>query len=123
MNKPLKDWTVRELIEHCINHRCENCDFGSTGEADASKCIFKHRPPCSWHDPRKPKFTGQEREDAAVLARAFSDNWIIKRYNVDETLFLFNGNGFLMSPVEKQMFPSIKRDESYTLAEIAGCEE
>jgi hypothetical protein len=122
MNKPLKDWTLAEVQEHCKATGCCKCPFQSCDvECALSKCV-----PSWWDLTDLPRFTEQEVEDAKVLMRAFpSGNYTqVHRHKADIKLCLkCEDNPYKTILLDYAMFPSVKEGETVSLAEIAGCED
>ena len=68
---------------------------------------------------RKPRFTGQEVEDAKAIKRVFGRNGTVDRdsatFSLAESNLKFNG-----VDINHDLFPSIYIGQSYTLDEIIG---
>lgn len=63
MGKPLKDWTIGELLEHCKHHEnCVNCDVQTK-----VGCCFFDCDPTDLDLSEKLRFTQQEVEKAKNL--------------------------------------------------------
>src|SRR5690625_4319825 len=73
MDKPLKDWTLREVEAHCQQKaRCKDCDML---RQNGYECRFSNGP-FLWDLSDKPRFTQQEVEDAKTIKRMFgADNF------------------------------------------------
>jgi hypothetical protein len=119
MDKPLKDWTVGELMQYCNSQDgCSDCDFYD----ENCKCVFFNNSPNGWYDPRKPKFTEQEREDAKSLLKMFGKHISLANKGAGVRLIDDRVGGMYIY-LKEGTFPSISYGKFYTLAEIAGCED
>ena len=120
MDKPLKDWTLRELKAWCYQ-------YGSTHTESPCEqtCPMYHRGICSrewvheWDLDEKPRFTEQEVEDAKMVKRVFGRTGTVKR--VDPIMTEpYSNLVFDHLYINKDLFPSIKPGQEYTLDEIIG---
>nr|DAW38956.1 MAG TPA: hypothetical protein [Caudoviricetes sp.] len=128
--KPLSDWTLGEVKEHCKEQRdtparCTGCKmqkycdqyFGRQGDAAAPKY---------WDLTEPPRWTEQEVEDAAHLKKILDSRKIgyltrewggelrfCDNYGKSESVF----SSISLCPA---MFPSIQPGQSVTLDEIIG---
>ena len=128
MDKPLKDWTLRELKAWCYQ-------YGSTHTESPCEqtCPMYHRGICSrewvheWDLDEKPRFTEQEVEDAKTIKRMFGTD-IFTHIHKDEDGWteMMDGPGedwtigWCSIGMEEGMFPSIRPGETVTLDEIIG---
>jgi hypothetical protein len=122
VDKPLKDWTAKEIHEECKTHwskygaACPNCYFF---DSDTAGCLVFNRIPFRWNLSGPSRFTKQEREDAKVLMRAFPGCYTVRRSG--EGLYL--ETLFHCFCLDTSMFPSVRESESAELSEIAGCND
>jgi len=125
--KPLSDWTLGEVKEHCKEQRdtparCTGCKmqkycdqyFGRQGDAAAPKY---------WDLSDKPRWTEQEVEDAKTLCRMWPGGKIeFKRYE-DGRCAMVHIQGSLHGCLDLgqvDLFPSLRPGQSVTLDEIIG---
>lgn len=122
--KPLSDWTLGEVKEHCKEQRdtparCTGCKmqkycdqyFGRQGDAAAPKY---------WDLTEPPRWTEQDVADAKMVLRVFNGFQIgIRRDNVGRTSTIAK-DGYPNTVINKDMFPSIQPGQSVTLDEIIG---
>lgn len=75
--------------------------------------------PVWWTLPEKPRFTEQEVEDAKMVKRVFGRTGTVKR--VDPIMTEpYSNLVFDHLYINKDLFPSIKPAQEYTLDEIIG---
>ena len=127
--KPLSDWTLGEVKEHCKEQRdtparCTGCKmqkycdqyFGRQGDAAAPKY---------WDLTDPPRWTEQEVEDAKTLCRMWPGGKIeFKRYE-DGRCAMVHIQGSLHGCLDLgqvDLFPSLRPGQSVTLDEIIGGE-
>ena len=125
MDKPLKDWTLGEVLEACKTYmaqeECNPCPFlGKNGV-----CRFRDSPTDVWNLERG--FTEQEVEDAKTIKRMFgADNFTHVHKDEDGWPEMMDGPGedgtvgWCSIGMEKGMFPSLRPGETVTLDEIIG---
>lgn len=114
VEKPLAEWTLKDVKEFCHNKDCIDCKLNRYLCAST---------PDKWYFQEKPKFTAQEIEDAKTLNRIIyggiraisrnSDGRVALHLNHDD----FNRFVVFLS---KKSFPSIKNLEIYKIKEIIG---
>ena len=115
MDKPLKDWTLREVEAHCKQKaRCKDCDMLRQNEYE---CRFSGGP-CLWDLSEKPRFTEQEVEVAKAIKLLFPDVVKVCRLSGVIKAECENGSGECM--IGAELLPSIQNHQSYTLDEIIG---
>ena len=116
MDKPLKDWTLREVEVHCQQKaRCKDCDML---RQNGYECRFSGGP-YLWDLSDKPRFTEQEVGDAKMVKRVFGRTGTVKR--VDPIMTEpYSNLVFDHLYINKDLFPSIKPGQEYTLDEIIG---
>jgi hypothetical protein len=118
MDKPLKDWTLKEIKAYCLEHNCDSecCFFGR--EFNACKVLDC---PNTWNLTDSPRFTSQEAEDAKVLLRAFPCYDTVERNDIGTVHISAAKMGW--RTISRNMFPSVKPGETVSLKEIAGYTE
>lgn len=115
--KPLSDWTLGEVKEHCKEQRdtparCTGCKmqkycdqyFGRQGDAAAPKY---------WDLTEPTRWTEQEVEDAETVKHIFGRSDTVKRTAEGALSF----GGIILNA---QMFPALRPGQSVTLDEIIG---
>lgn len=127
MDKPLKDWTLGEAKEYCTsrNGNCaDDCIFSKKGIGMVCGIAPK---PVWWTLPEKPRFTGQEVEDAKTIKRMFgADNFTHIRKDQFGLCKMMDGPGddpnvgWCAIGMEEGMFPSLRPGETITIDEIIG---
>ena len=111
MDKPLKDWTIGELLEHCKHHEnCVNCDV----QAKIGCCFFDCDP-LDLDLSEKPRFTQQEVERAKNLLDVVGPAEL--RKVADMVTMKVDGKIIYL---RKDVFPSLKNEMAVTLDEIIG---
>ena len=124
MDKPLKDWTLREVEANCQKKaRCKDCDML---RQNGYECRFSGGP-YLWDLSDKPRFTEQEVEDAKTIKRMFgTDSFTHIHKDEDGWTEMMDGPGedwtigWCSIGMEEGMFPSIRPGETVTLDEIIG---
>lgn len=119
--KPLSDWTLGEVKEHCKEQRdtparCTGCKmqkycdqyFGRQGDAAAPKY---------WDLTDPPRWTEQEVEIAKAVKLLFPSAEELEEADPDIRIW---GNGDRIALIEASLFPSLRPGQSYTLDEIIG---
>lgn len=120
--KPLKDWTIGEVVKACGDSECDHCALFADGG-----CIFGNdESPEYWDEeyiPHIMTFTPQEIEYAKLLQRMFPTATTIARYAQGA------GNELTVRYIVKEQphyatinpdtFPSIAPGTSVMLSEIA----
>ena len=114
MDKPLKDWTLGEVKAYCTGRDCyKDCELAQS----PGKCKILDVTPSEWDLDEKPRFTGQEVEDAKILARAL----LADGFERDKMGDVFStSKTAIRTLLDSRMFPSILPGQSYTLDEIIG---
>ena len=129
VDKPLKDWTIGELLEHCKchtseNENCVNCDV----KAKVGCCFFDCDP-ADLDLSDKPRWTEQEVKDAKNIKRMFCSGTFSNFTHIQKDELgrpamvdcpMRDNNGWFFVGLEKGMFPSLRPDETVTLDEIIG---
>lgn len=120
MNKPLSEWTAKEIVEECDRHVCCSSECRCYN-SERKECRLKPFPPPCWNLSEPPRWTEQDKEDAANMKRALPLANNISRSTKGDLLVDFKGPeiypGFF---VYYGLFPSLKPGESATLDEIIG---
>lgn len=120
MDKPLKDWTLRELKAWCYQ-------YGSTHTESPCEqtCPMYHRGICSrewvheWDLSDKPRFTEQEAEAAKAVKVLFPCTTHLIQFQPNEPVSAKAGDAFVVN-LNSVLFPSIQPGKPYTLDEIIG---
>ena len=120
MDKPLKDWTLRELKAWCYQS-------GSTHTESPCEqtCPMYHRGICSrewvheWDLSDKPRFTEQEAEAAKAVKVLFPCTTHLIQFQPNEPVSAKAGDAFVVN-LNSVLFPSIQPGKPYTLDEIIG---
>jgi hypothetical protein len=120
MDKPLKDWTLRELSEYCKCHtskngNCMNCDL----QTGIGCCPFECAP-ADWDLSEKPRWTEQEVESAKIISVLFPEATHIERLRGSKVLGITGAEDGWIADIESSLFPEIKSGQSITLDEIIG---
>jgi 3'-phosphoadenosine 5'-phosphosulfate sulfotransferase (PAPS reductase)/FAD synthetase len=115
MNKPLKDWTLKEVQEYCRERKCSDCLLYG------GQCKLCVETPNAWHLTNLRQSTEQEKEYAKVLLKAFG-NKEIRKYTSGYETIAFSDPLRVQIELESDMFPSIELGDTVTLKEIAGLE-
>lgn len=114
MDKPLKDWTMGEVHDHCKTTGCKNCKIS----VHDGPCPF-YSTPNVWNLDDKPRFTEQEVEFARLFNAACKNVVWIQR-NDEKTLVWVVEHSNEEYRLPFRLFPSIQPGQSYTLDEIIG---
>lgn len=117
MDKPLKDWTLEEVVNHCNERECGFCELYQHHD-----CVLRLSPNV-WDLSGKPRWTEQEVEDAKTLCRMWPGGEIeFKRY-VDGRCTMVHIQGSLHGCLDLgqvDLFPSLRPGETVTIDEIIG---
>ena len=118
MNKQLKDWTLGEVKAYCEGRVCDGCVFATP---HFCRLAHYHYLPKWWNLPDSPRFTEQEVEDAKTIMRLFPNALEIRRtcFSGDLILILHCAHN---TEINRELFPSIKSDETVKLSDIVGGE-
>lgn len=119
VDKPLKDWTIGELLEHCKchtseNENCVNCDV----KAKVGCCFFDCDP-ADLDLSDKPRWTEQEVERAKAIKVLYPEICYIKS-NDGWLRGLNKGKESIFLDCVLSWFPSLRPGETVTLDEIIG---
>jgi hypothetical protein len=123
MGKPLKDWTLGEVQEHCIgmiDRDCDVCELSDRGRCTLCKAI-----PADWDLTDPPRFTPQETEDAKTLLRVFAGCYDAVYMSLDRQPYLkpVKIGASSYAPISTDMFQTLCDGETISLKEIAGYTE
>ena len=83
-------------------------------------CYAINHPDCIIH---KPRWTEQDKEDALMVKRVFGEHQIGVRRDYLGQLFTIAEKGCPTTAINRDMFPSVKTEQSVKLDEIIGGEE
>lgn len=121
MEKPLKDWTLGEVVEECSrNEECYKCPFYKNSAHTDSMCRVcgpELNPKDDWDIEETPRFTQQEVERAKAIKVLFP--CAIAVVKAPSGSVSVSGASLTLSI---EYFPSIQPGQSYTLDEIIGGE-
>lgn len=123
MNKPLSEWTLAEVKAECKKHtsKCTDCLFWTDTDCRIQINMALADYPEKWDLSEPPRWTEQDKQDAANMKRALPLANNISRSTKGDLLVDFKGPeiypGFF---VYYGLFPSLKPGESATLDEIIG---
>lgn len=115
MDKPLKDWTLGELLEHCKCHTSENESCMNCVVQAKIGCCFFDCDPLDLDLSEKPRFTQQEVERAKNLLDVVGPAEL--RKVADMVTMKVDGKIIYL---RKDVFPSLKNEMAVTLDEIIG---
>ena len=111
MDKPLKDWTLREVEVHCQQKaRCKDCDML---RQNGYECRFSGGP-YLWDLSDKPRFTEQEVERAKAIHLLYPS---ADRVGKGEKGIVYVDGAL---PIREDWFPSMKPGETIKLEDIIG---
>ena len=121
-NKPLSEWTLREIKAECEKHtaHCVGCPLWT----DAAGCrldtsCYRDNDPKKWDLSEPPRWTEQDKEDAKALRRLIPDAYILCRYSANTFLKLYDrDDNYIMNL--NDCFPGLPLGEKVTLYEIIG---
>ena len=116
MDKPLKDWTLREVNEMCKKRdSCRKYIFQNKHDKDCK--IRTH--PTNWDLSEKPRFTEQEVEAAKAVKVLFPCTTHLIQFQPNEPVSAKAGDAFVVN-LNSVLFPNIQPGKPYTLDEIIG---
>lgn len=123
MNKPLKDWTLGEIMVECEKHagycKADACPFFT---ADTGDCKIKEICriyPRFWILSEPPRWTEQDKEDAKALKRLIPGAHHVWRCSTSSSLQLYDKyNNYILSL--NNCFATLPLRESVMLDEIIG---
>lgn len=112
MDKPLKDWTMGEVHDHCKTTGCKNCKIS----VHDGPCPF-YSTPNVWNLDDKPRFTEQEVERAKAIKLIYPN--AEKLELVPCVIRVYTDVGAI-AYLHADLFPSMKNGQICTLDEIIG---
>lgn len=113
MNKPLSEWTAKEIVEECDRHVCCSSECRCYNSA-RKKCRLKPFPPPCWNLSEPPRWTEQDKEDAMMIKRLIP--WANQVNRGMEGSLSLNP----VTAIDRELFPLLKPGESAMLDEIIG---
>lgn len=121
MDKPIKDYTLGEIRKMCREHNedCRGCPCYIEHGDLFTACFMGSTDPQSWEFEGDRKFTEQEVQCAKFIRKLFNYDTITR----DGIGDLYAGYGGIIKRVtliNDDVFPSIKRSESFAIDEIIG---
>ena len=120
MNKPLSEWTAKEIVEECDRHVCCSSECRCYN-SERKKCRLKQFPPPCWNLSEPPRWTEQDKEDARKIKAIFPDDYSLDVGRLNDgrlKLVIIQGLSFVL--INDELLPSLKPGESATLDEIIG---
>ena len=118
MDKPLKDWTLGELLEHCKCHTSENESCMNCVVQAKIGCCFFDCDPLDLDLSEKPRFTQQEVEMAKAIKLIYPIAYWVERR--DSFISFMDKEWHLLTYVDTNLFLSLQPGQSYILDEIIG---
>ena len=113
MNKPLCEWTAKEIVEECDRHVCCSSECRCYN-SERKKCRLKPFPPPCWNLSEPPRWTEQDKEDAMMIKRLIP--WANQVNRGMEGSLSLNP----VTAIDRKLFPLLKPGESAMLDEIIG---
>ena len=113
MNKPLSEWTAKEIVEECDRHVCCSSECRCYN-SERKKCRLKPFPPPCWNLSEPPRWTEQDKEDAMMIKRLIPWANQVNR-GMEGSLSLKP-----VTAIDRKLFPLLKPGESAMLDEIIG---
>ena len=113
MNKPLSEWTAKEIVEECDRHVCCSSECRCYN-SERKKCRLKPFPPPCWNLSEPPRWTEQDKEDAMMIKRLIP--WANQVNRGMEGSLSLNP----VTAIDRKLFPLLKPGESAMLDEIIG---
>lgn len=121
-NKPLSEWTLREIKAECEKHiaHCVGCPLWT----DAAGCrldtsCYRDNDPKKWDLSEPPRWTEQDKEDAKTLKRLIVTAHYVWRYSEKNNPQLFDRYDDYIS-VLGNCFAALPPQVNVTLDEIIG---
>lgn len=112
-NKPLSEWTAKEIVEECDRHVCCSSECRCYN-SERKKCRLKPFPPPCWNLSEPPRWTEQDKEDAMMIKRLIP--WANQVNRGMEGSLSLNP----VTAIDRKLFPLLKPGESAMLDEIIG---
>ena len=113
MNKPLSEWTAKEIVEECDRHVCCSSECRCYN-SERKKCRLKPFPPPCWNLSEPPRWTEQDKEDAMMIKRLIP--WANQVNRGMEGSLSLNP----VTAIDRKLFPLLNPGESAMLDEIIG---
>lgn len=125
MDKPLKDWTLEEVVAECnAREECYECPFfDNSAHSDSSCriCAIETTPVESWNLSECPRFTEKEVERAKAIKVLWPEIYAIKNDGAWTVLIGdVDNKSCAIETVARVLFPSAKFNVVYTLDKIIG---
>lgn len=118
MNKPLKDWTLGEIMVECEKHagycKADACPFFTVDTGDCKIKEICRIYPRFWILSEPPRWTEQDKEDAMMIKRLIP--WANQVNRGMEGSLSLNP----VTAIDRKLFPLLKPGERATLDEIIG---
>lgn len=116
MNKPLSEWTAKEIVEECDRHVCCSSECRCYN-SERKKCRLKPFPPPCWNLSEPPRWTEQEVERVKAIKLIYPNAKSITKYALNT--LLSNEKG-IFAALSNSLFPSLELYASIALDEIIG---
>lgn len=123
MNKPLKDWTLGEIMVECEKHagycKADVCPFFTVDTGDCKIKEICRIYPRFWILSEPPRWTEQNKEDAKALKRLVADAHHVWRYSAESEPQLYDEYETGGLPLN-DCFAALPPRTNITLDEIIG---
>ena len=117
MDKPLKDWTLEEVVNHCNERECGFCELYQHHD-----CVLRLSPNV-WDLSGKPRWTEQEVERAKAIKVLYP---VVKTLAyvdiVGQTFYMYDDEDNYKGSLDNldETFPTLRSIRRATLDEIIG---
>lgn len=119
MNKPLSEWTAKEIVEECDRHVCCSSECRCYN-SERKKCRLKPFPPTCWNLSEPPHWTEQDKEDARALNRLIANASYVWRSSEGSNPKLYDEYEDFVSVLRLDCFAALLPRTEVTLDEIIG---
>ena len=120
-NKPLSEWTLREIKAECEKHECCTVECPAYRLENERRCRIKY-PPNTWDLSEPLRWTEQDKEDARALKRLIPGANYVWRGSKSSPIRLYDRHyNYILSLNDR--FAGLPLEETITLDEIIGDEE
>ena len=114
MDKPLKDWTLEEVVNHCNERECGFCELYQHHD-----CVLRLSPNV-WDLSGKPRWTEQEVELFRAIQVLYPKAEYVERIKDSGVIGLSNNTCGWIMDIDKDLFQALRPGESVKLDEIIG---
>lgn len=119
MNKPLCEWTAKEIVEECDRHVCCSSECRCYN-SERKKCRLKPFPPPCWDLSEPPCWTEQDKEDARALKRLIANASYVWRSSEGSNPKLYDKYEDFVSVLRLDCFAALPPQTGVALNEIIG---